>query len=93
MLSQVIILLIVLAGFITAFDGNLQRFKRQNQNCGIPSIFGRGLVYKGESFQRGSWPWMVALMHRSSAKPSKFFCGGTLVSDKKVLTGETSELT
>ena len=65
-----------------------ERLKRQNPVCGVPSQLSQGLIYNGESFQRGSWPWMVALMYKMRAKPLKFFCGGTLVSDKKVVTGK-----
>ena len=54
--------------------------------CGIPSQI-TSLIIRGNDFQRGAWPWMVALMTKKTSPPS-FFCGGVLVSSTKVLTGE-----
>lgn len=35
----------------------------------------------------GDWPWMVALGYRTSFNPGPLFrCGGTLISDRWVLT-------
>jgi hypothetical protein len=65
-----------------------ERFKRQNSVCGVASPSARSLIDGSETFSRGSWPWMVALMHKTPAKPLKFFCSGTLVTNRKVVTGE-----
>lgn len=53
-------------------------------NCGVPSK-SVGLIVNGKDFNRGKWPWMAALMLRFE-NGNKFFCGGVLVSKKKVLT-------
>lgn len=52
--------------------------------CGVPSS-DIGLVIKGNDFNRGTWPWIVAVMTRKSGKTS-FHCGGVLVSRTKVIT-------
>lgn len=64
---------------------NQTRLKRDNEVCGFPSQV-TSLIIGGDSFQRGTWPWMVAMM-RKTMSPPKFFCGGILVSLNKVLTG------
>lgn len=67
----------------------VQRHKRQELSCGVPrseaSFVSR--IFEGESFDRGVWPWMVALLNNKSTPP-KFFCGGTLITNKKVVTGK-----
>jgi secreted trypsin-like serine protease len=64
-----------------------QRFKRQSQSCGVPFKKSVGLILGGETFERGAWPWMVAMFTQKN-KVEKFFCSGTLVSSTKVVTGE-----
>lgn len=62
------------------------RLKRANEVCGVTSQ-STSLIINGNDFQRGTWPWMVALMQKTTSPP-KLFCGGVLVSRTKVLTGE-----
>jgi secreted trypsin-like serine protease len=71
----------------TANNSTESRVRRQSQVvCGVPSQ-STSLIIRGNDFQRGTWPWMVALMKKSEASP-KLFCGGVLVTSTKVLTGE-----
>jgi hypothetical protein len=65
-----------------------RRLKRQNQLCGIPFKGSTGLIFGGETFDKGTWPWMVAMYTRKNNMEKKFFCSGTLVSSSKVVTGE-----
>lgn len=44
------------------------------------------LMKFGQSFQRGSFPWLVALFHLENNK-SEFICGGTIISSSYVLSG------
>lgn len=60
------------------------------ERCGNPSQ-STSLVINGNDFQRGTWPWMVALMLKTASAP-KLFCGGVLVSSNKVLTGEIENI-
>ncbi|KAJ8712627.1 hypothetical protein PYW08_007931 [Mythimna loreyi] len=43
------------------------------------------LVYKGQSYERGRIPWLVAIF-RTKRKGLEFRCGGTLVTDRHVVT-------
>jgi secreted trypsin-like serine protease len=63
------------------------RVKRTALSCEIPSV-NRGYVINGSEFARGSYPWMVALMFVEDGEPPRYFCGGSLISTKHVLTGE-----
>lgn len=54
------------------------------KSCGIregfvPTIFG------GHKTSKGDWPWNVAFIDREY---ENFFCGGTLISARHVLSGE-----
>ena len=46
----------------------------------------KGLVYGGEQTKPNTWPWLVAFSHRVKRKQI-FFCGGSLVSTKHVVSG------
>ncbi|XP_050353349.1 serine protease gd-like isoform X2 [Nymphalis io] len=43
------------------------------------------LVYNGFSYDRGEWPWLVALYKRKFSSLS-YICAGTLVSEKHVVS-------
>ncbi|XP_073948148.1 serine protease gd-like isoform X2 [Choristoneura fumiferana] len=43
------------------------------------------LIYNGQSYARGDWPWLVAIYKRKDGSLS-FVCSGTLVSDRHVVT-------
>lgn len=60
------------------------------QVCGIPQK-NTGLIVNGSELKRGRFPWMAALM-LISRHPPIFFCGGSLISDKHVVTGEHSKI-
>lgn len=47
-----------------------QRFKRQSAECGVPKKDDVGLIINGESFERGSWPWMVAMFETKGSENS-----------------------
>lgn len=50
--------------------------------CGRPKIFGvQSLVVNGNSFTRGEWPWIAALIFKE-----QFTCGGTLVSQNHIIS-------
>jgi hypothetical protein len=47
---------------------------------------GSGLVYGGNHTRLHSWPWLVALR----LKPTNdFFCGGSVISERHVISGES----
>lgn len=73
--------LIVFIGAVLSF------MTTKAQKCGkVRSEFG-GTIFGGEKSRKTEFPWMVALVDR---KLNKFFCGGTLISAKHVLSGKTS---
>lgn len=44
------------------------------------------LAVHGQDLTRGTFPWIVALMHIDN-KTLNFFCGGTIISRTFVITG------
>lgn len=72
------------ASSVLSNETTINRQIRQSSSCGVPYREGTGLIIGGQNIERGSWPWMVALLGKSSGK---FFCGGTLISKTKVVTG------
>jgi Trypsin len=44
-----------------------------------------GTVFGGNEVKKNSWPWLVALFNR---KNEKFFCAGSLISKRHVLSGD-----
>jgi secreted trypsin-like serine protease len=90
MLIKLLTVLLVLSAneslTTTTYQINSRCKRNSNQQCGSP-MQSTSLVIGGNNFQRGTWPWMVALMQKVTSPP-KLFCGGVLVSFTKVLTGE-----
>lgn len=58
-----------------------------NLSCGKVS-FSIGFVVGGTETIRGQWPFLVALFNLET---SKFFCGGSLITTKHVLTGKIDQ--
>lgn len=86
MLTNFLPILLIFASEVLLTSAN-HRQKRENApGCGIPSK-ATSLVIRGSDFQRGTWPWMVPLLSKVKSPP-RLFCGGVLVSQTKVLTGE-----
>lgn len=54
--------------------------------CGVPK-HKTGLIVNGQSFSRGDYPWIVALVYTTTSPPS-FFCGGTIISSTFVISGK-----
>lgn len=66
-------------------DGKL-RSKRAAPVCGSPTRQA-GFIFGGSRSTRGEFPWLVALMFAGTSPPS-LIGGGTLISDRHVVTGE-----
>lgn len=56
--------------------------------CGRVNI-SRPLIQNGNAALRGEWPFIAAL-HR--VYESKYFCGGTIITNQHVLTGNNDFL-
>lgn len=52
--------------------------------CGTVNLY-RELMLGGNEVLRDEWPFIAALYH---SKSLKYFCGGTIISNKHVLTGK-----
>lgn len=59
--------------------------------CGSPNR-NSGFIVHGDHFKRGDYPWIVALLYTGFSPPS-YFCGGTLISTKHVVTGRKTKVT
>ncbi|KAJ0173207.1 hypothetical protein K1T71_011383 [Dendrolimus kikuchii] len=53
--------------------------------CGRPTVTIPPLIIGGEHFQRGTYPWLVALS-KQKKQERQFICGASLVSDQHVVT-------
>ena len=73
--------------FIAIFCTCVQANPVQNgQECGLRDG-GSGLSVGGNSSKVNAWPWLVAFAHRIVGNRD-FFCGGSLVSAKHVVSGQ-----
>lgn len=54
--------------------------------CGTVDV-ARPLIFGGNQTLRGEWPFIAALFHIDNYR---FFCGGTVITNRHVLTGKLS---
>jgi hypothetical protein len=59
----------------------------RSQQCGV-SIVGRGNIVGGNYVSHGQFPWFATIMKLDNKGEAKYQCGGTLISNKLVLTGK-----
>lgn len=62
----------------------LKIYKVLCSQCGNVDLL-QPTILKGTETLRGQWPFIAALIE---AKEEEFFCGGTLISTKHVMTGK-----
>lgn len=55
--------------------------------CGVSRIR-QPLIMNGNTFTRGTFPWIVALNYQGFNE-TKFFCAGTLISTTFVMSGKS----
>ena len=53
-------------------------------NCGH-KFSGVGYIVGGSKALPNAWPWLTVLLYKPK---NKFFCGGSLISEKHVISGE-----
>jgi secreted trypsin-like serine protease len=54
--------------------------------CGQKSIPSTALIVKGDTTNKGEFPWQVAIYQRRGLEPNQLICGGTLISERIILT-------
>ena len=64
-----------------------QQLRNATKKCGSPGDGIRSRIVGGDAFERGDLPWMVALTKNVENQAPDFFCTGTLVSFRHVITG------
>nr|XP_029732118.1 phenoloxidase-activating factor 1-like [Aedes albopictus] len=58
----------------------------ETQNiCGTSTLL-TDLSFKGTPSRKGQFPWAVPLFHRNSTSGLEYFCGGTIVTNRHILT-------
>lgn len=80
--------LICLALLVSVFLGSIDMIEGSTVGCGTVGLR-PGLIMGGKTVLRDEWPFIAALFR---LKPFKYFCGGTIISNKHVLTGIDSSL-
>jgi hypothetical protein len=88
--STIVLLSIVLCTLIhDVAGGPTDRVERAAtpMMCG-KSRAARGLSIGGNHTVRNSWPWLVALRKELPGNKSKFFCAGSLIAKRHVVSGE-----
>lgn len=83
---RILFTLLVAGSVISVCCGGKVRAKRAALVCGSPTRQA-GFIFGGNRSTRGEFPWLVALMFAKESPPL-FLCGGTLISDRHVVTGE-----
>lgn len=53
-------------------------------SCGRRQGFGASVI-GGEKAKKNEWPWLVGFV---KVPEEKFFCGGSLVTEKHIVSGE-----
>lgn len=61
-------------------------FPEASIRCGVRKDSFVELVHGGYSVEAGQWPWNVAMFHNVEDGSQRFTCGGTLLSERHVLT-------
>ena len=83
-LSLCFLLLIILN--VSELNATVPQQKNVDEVCG-KSAQGTGFIVNGKEFKRGEFPWMVAMLNKLE-NPAQFFCAGTLISTRHVITGK-----
>lgn len=60
----------------------------RGSDCGIVQFI-EAKINSGTQISKGEWPFIVALYYLDEAK---FFCGGTIISARHVLTGKMKNI-
>jgi hypothetical protein len=89
--SMFVLFLIVLCVVIhDVVGGPADRIERAaTSSCGKSQI-AKGLSVGGNNTKPHTWPWMVALQKKLPENKSEFFCAGSLITERHVVSGNES---
>lgn len=76
---------VLVVSLIIVFFHQLRFNEISGFECGTTDFI-ESKALNGTQTVRNAWPFLVALFH---IEQSEFFCGGTLISAKNILTGIT----
>ncbi|XP_065204623.1 proclotting enzyme-like [Planococcus citri] len=77
---------LITSSTVTHADRTKLHAKNKYATCGKSSRKGLN-ISGGKNATLGDWPWMVTLVYRTVRDPTPMYrCGGTLISDRWVLT-------
>ena len=82
-----LLLYFVLPQFVPGSNGIRRQQKSATEKCGNPGDDIQVRIVGGDAYERGDFPWMVALTRILSNKAPVFHGAGTLVSSRHVVTG------
>ena len=71
---------------VSELNASVSLQKNINSVCGRPAQ-ATAFIINGKEFKRGDFPWMVAMFNKLKI-PAEFFCAGTLISTRHVVTGK-----
>lgn len=70
-------------------DGSWLSSYKYNNICGLPGMQQvTHTIIGGKDTVDGEFPWIVAIFHYKERNRLEYQCGGSLISDRHVLTGE-----
>jgi hypothetical protein len=84
-----VLLLVVFCIVIHDVAGGLSdRFQRAatSRRCGF-SVAARELSVGGSHTKPNTWPWLVALYKELPKRKTEFFCAGSLIAQRHVVSG------
>lgn len=83
------IILITIAVCVVVAHSSV-RSQRIADTCGVRREIANSIsnrIIHGQDFERGTFPWIVALMYTGGIQ-ARFFCGASLISKTFVISGE-----
>lgn len=70
-------------------DGSWLTDYKYNNICGMPGLQqATHTIIGGEDTIEGEFPWIVAISHFKPQNRIEYVCGGSLISNKHILTGK-----
>lgn len=81
--NELVVALLILSMLPSNKSESLVKFVRSECHVNMSVPGHTGMIVNGQISPRGKWPWLVALSTKSDGE---FFCGGSLISERFVLS-------